>query len=114
MLKQLDETVRFKKNYLQKVDDIDKHLHAYTLRMKDEDLEYEWRLQEIHSRKTMSIICSMVLLAQDVVWVFLLSDVNLTGKTIKIVIDVLAFICLYQVFFAEKVKKIKFVSNILR
>lgn len=96
VLKHLANTVRFKKNYLRKVDNsVDDHLHAYTLTMKDEDLEYEWRLIEINSRKTMSVVCSIVVVIQDIMWTFLLSKVSWTGKAIKMVLDLVMFFCLY-------------------
>ena len=112
-LAHLEETLRFKKKYLRKVDETDKHLHAYTLNMKDEDLEYEWRLIEINSRKTHSIIGSFLLTLRDVLWTFLLSTVDLNAKIIKLSIEVIVFICLYQVFFSAKVKKHKKVMEIL-
>ena len=109
----LEETLRFKKKYLRKVDETDMHLHSYTLTMKDEDLEYEWRLIEINSRKIMSIVCSLTLLLRDILWTFTLSKVNLTAKAIKLSIDVMVFVSLYQVFFSAKVKKHKKVLEIL-
>lgn len=113
-LAQLANTVRFqKKNYLQKVENIHEHMHSFTLTMKDIDLEYEWRLIEIHSRKTMSIVSSIVVLLQDLFWTFLLTTVSLPGKTIKIVIDICVFLSLYQVFFSKKVRNNKIIMQIL-
>ena len=41
----LSKTARFlKKNNLKKLENTENHFHNYTLSMKDEDLEYEWRL----------------------------------------------------------------------
>ena len=41
----LSKTARFLKiNNFQKLDETEKHFHKYTLFLKDEDLEYEWRL----------------------------------------------------------------------
>ena len=78
----------------------------YTLRLKDEDLEYEWRLNEIRVRKGMAVATSILCLIQDVGWTLLLSEVNSTGKIIKAVIDVLVFIGLYQTFFRSKIKEV--------
>ena len=106
-LSRYEDSKRFQKKYLRKVDDTDKHLHAFTLTMKDEDLEYEWRLIEINSRKTISIVCSFILVLRDVLWTFLLSSVNQTAKITKVCIDLIVFFCLYQVFFSARVKKYK-------
>ena len=78
-----------------------------TLTLNDEDLEYEWRLQEIHSRKTMVIISSLLCLLQDITWTLLLSDVDNTGKMIKLVCDILILISVVSVFFVPKVREIK-------
>jgi hypothetical protein len=59
--------------------------------MKDEDLEYEWRLLEISSRKRMVTSISSILVLQDIIWTLVLSEVEMTGKIIKIAIDVMVF-----------------------
>ena len=52
----LSKTARFlKKNNLKKLEESQNHLHDYTLSMKDEDLEYEWRLDAIQNRKKITL-----------------------------------------------------------
>ena len=62
--------------------------------MKDEDLEYEWRLTEISSRKRMATLFSLIMVIQDLVWLFILSEVNIQGKSVKLALDTLALFCL--------------------
>lgn len=81
--------------------------------MKDEDLEYEWRLDEIHQRKMMTLSCSIAFLISDFFWTFLLSEVNFTGKAIKIILDLVIFLCFYQIFMVASVKKNNTVREIL-
>lgn len=98
-LEKLANSKRFlKKNHLQKIDDIKNHLHTYSLDIKDEDLEYEWRLGEMKSRRFMALLCGISFLLGDFFWTFLLARVNFTGKAIKIVLDTLIITSYYQAF----------------
>ena len=70
-------------------------------------MEYEWRLQEILSRKNMAIICSAGCIVQDIIFTLILSEVNTTGRMIKLIIDVILILFLMLVFFVRKVKENK-------
>ena len=50
------------------------------------------------------IISCCFCLMQDLGWTFLLSEVNTTGKMIKIVIDIAVFFCFFQIFYMPSVK----------
>ena len=64
-------------------------------------MEYEWRLQEILSRKNMAIICSAGCIVQDIIFTLILSEVNTTGRMIKLIIDIFIIVCLVCVFFVK-------------
>jgi hypothetical protein len=113
-LEKLSKTARFlKKNNFQKLESKDQHFHSYTLTMKDEDLEYEWRLLEITSRKRMATIINCLMIFQDLVWTIILSEVDIRGKSIKIVIDVLAIFCLIQMYYIPRVKENKQIIEVV-
>jgi hypothetical protein len=57
-----------KTQYLGNVDKIENHLYKYSINFKDVDLEYEWRLREIHSKKLISLIVTTFALIQDIIW----------------------------------------------
>ena len=61
--------------------------------MKDEDLEYEWRLLEIADRKRITRNVSILAALQTIVWTMVLGEVNLTGKIVKLGINALVFLC---------------------
>ena len=63
--------------------------NSYTLTLKNEDLEHEWLLSEINSRKTMTLVMSLVLILIDLLQTFFLAKVNFVGRTIKMVSDAL-------------------------
>jgi hypothetical protein len=95
-----------KKKYLTNLEKPEDHLHRLTLTMKDEDFEYEWRLGEINSRKTMATLVTLILcLLTDVMWTIVLSSVNTTGKIIKAVIETFICISLFMTFYHPKVKR---------
>ena len=51
----LSKTARFlKKTNLKKLEKPEDHLKGFTLDMKDEDLEYEWRLEEMHAKRVIA------------------------------------------------------------
>ena len=89
------------------MDNINEHVHSFTLTLKDEDLEYEWRLEEIKSRKALAIITCAGIFMQDVAWAFFASHVSIVGKAIKAVIKVGSLLSLYQAYFNSKVKNNK-------
>jgi hypothetical protein len=74
--------------------------------MRDEDFEHEWQLQEIKSRKAMTVILSVLLcIITDIIWTWgILSKVNITGKIIKAVLNFFIFLSLYNLYFSPKVK----------
>ena len=89
------------------MDSVDQHLHSVTLTIKDEDMEYEWRLLEISNRKNMAVICTAGCIVQDVMYTVILSEVSTTGRMIKLIIDVILILFLKLVFFVRKVKENK-------
>ena len=72
--------------------------------MKDEDFEYEWRIQEISSRKTLTWVYTGLALFADLAWTLVLSEVNLTGKLIKLIIDLFIVVSVVQVYYVSSVK----------
>lgn len=95
------------------MDNINEHVHGFSVALKDEDLEYEWRLQEINSRKALSIITCIGIVMQDVGWAFFASHVSIVGKAIKAVIDIGLIFSMFQTYFNPRVKKNKAVIEIL-
>ena len=52
---ELSKTARFlKKTNLTKLESPDDHLKGFTLNMRDEDLEYEWRLEEMKTKRVIA------------------------------------------------------------
>jgi hypothetical protein len=50
---------------------------------------------------------SVLVVVQDILYTLVLSEVNLTGKIIKMVIDTLIFVCLINLYYIPKAKKFK-------
>ena len=50
---------------------------------------------------------SVLLVVQDILYTVVLSEVNLTGRIIKMVIDTLIFVCLINIYYISKAKNIK-------
>ena len=104
-IESISNTSRFlKKNHLRKLEQENDHLTEYSLTMRDEDMEYEWRLQQISIRKTTVFVLWFLIVIYDILWTFTLQEVNLTGRSIKIIIDILLILCWAQVWFVSKVK----------
>jgi hypothetical protein len=80
--------------------------------LKDEDLEYEWRITEIQLRKTYVLSFCALCFIGDLLWTFLLSEVSLTGKLIKLAIDLVNFVCLLMIYYHPNVKAIQEVMEI--
>ena len=72
----LSKTARFlKKNNLSKIESPDEHLHKLTLNMKDEDLEYEWRLHEMKAKGFVVKMSCLSCVLSNVIWTVFLSEV---------------------------------------
>lgn len=95
------------------MEETDKHFHKYTLTLKDEDLEYEWRLHELASRKRVSMNMSILAALQTIVWTMILGETTLTGKIVKLGINALVFFCLAQAFYLPRVKENKKVLDLV-
>ena len=95
------------------MEEIDKHFYKYTMSLKDEDLEYEWRLQEIASRKGVSNVLSIMAISQTVVWTMILGETNLDGKIVKLAINALIFFCHAQTFYLPRVKENKKIMELV-
>lgn len=81
----LSKTARFlKKNNLSYLDSSDDHLQKLTLNMKDEDLEYEWRLHEMKDKRFVVKSSCLSCVLSSLIWTVFLSEVNITGKMIKV------------------------------
>ena len=50
---------------------------------------------------------SVLVVVQDILYTVILSEVNLTGRIIKMVIDIFIFVCLISLFYITKAKNIK-------
>ena len=79
-------------------------MHSYSLCLKDEDLEYEWRLKEISDRKSIARNITIVATLQTIIWTVILGEVSMQGKMVKVGIHALIFFCLVQVYYLPRVK----------
>ena len=78
----LSKTARFlKKTNLKSPDN---HLKGFSLNMEDEDLEYEWRLEEMSTKRVIAKYTCLTCVLQTLAWSFLLSEVSLLGKLLKL------------------------------
>ena len=110
-ISKLENTSRFlKSSHLRKVDKIENHMSMVSLTLKDVDLESEWRLEAIKTKRIMILLAAIFCLIQDIAWTMILQKTAMRGKIIRLSLDLICFVATYQIYYSSRAKSFEKVA----